>query len=106
MEDEIVRRLIIKCKIDANKHGWVVSWERKLPFLTVGEALDLIHTELSEATEAYRDNNKDKFGIELADAIIRIFHLAGDLDIPLGKILLEKMKINKSRPYKHGRKIY
>lgn len=43
------------------------------------------------------------FGVELADAVIRIAHLCGALDIDLEARIAEKLAYNATRPYKHGR---
>jgi len=71
----------------------------------------LIHSELSEALEADRKQivNDDKIpeftGIEaeLADAVIRIFDLAGAYDLRLGEAIVAKMLYNLNRPFKHGK---
>lgn len=44
------------------------------------------------------------FGVELADAVIRIADLAYLCGIDLGQLVLEKHEYNKTRPAKHGRK--
>lgn len=46
---------------------------------------------------------KDTFEDELADAVIRIFDLAGYCDIDLESHITAKMQYNKNRPYKHGK---
>ncbi len=78
-----------------------------------GEMITFMHSELSEAWEALRDGNPpDKhcpeFGgaeIEFADCIIRIMDTAHARKWRLAEAILAKMEFNKSRPYKHGRKI-
>ena len=45
------------------------------------------------------------FQEELADAVIRIFDLAGLLKIQIGSYILEKHKYNRTRPHRHGGKI-
>lgn len=40
---------------------------------------------------------------ELADILIRVFDLAGYMEINLGRAVYRKMKINKERPRKHGK---
>ena len=65
--------------------------------------LALIHTEVSEAVEALRRNNRENFGEELADVIIRTLDLAAGCDIDIEQAMLEKHAINKTRERKHGR---
>lgn len=43
------------------------------------------------------------FGVELADAVIRIADLAYLTGVDLGALVLEKMTYNATRPHKHGR---
>lgn len=75
-----------------------------------GQKIALVHSELSEALEADRKNLQDdklpdREGreVELADAMIRIFDLAGRYDMDLGGALVAKITFNASRPYKHGK---
>lgn len=78
--------------------------------------LALVMTELSEAVEEAREdrwlewNSVEKpdkpegFVVELADAVIRIFHLAGLLGLDLEGAIRTKMEYNRTRPYRHGGK--
>lgn len=66
--------------------------------------LALIHSEVSEALEAFRKGDKANFGEELADVLIRLVHLAGMLDIDLASAAMDKVEVNAKRPYKHGGK--
>lgn len=81
----------------------------------IPEKLALVHSELSEALECYRNNEMtttisasyDKpegFGVELADAVIRILDLCGYLGIDLGVEIERKHNYNMTRPYRHGGK--
>lgn len=70
----------------------------------VGEALALVHSEVSEAMEAARKNLNDDhltdrkgLEVELGDAVIRIFDLAGGLGLDLGGAIVEKMAYNTKR---------
>jgi NTP pyrophosphatase (non-canonical NTP hydrolase) len=69
----------------------------------IWEMLALIHTEISEATDAYKKGQPmDKIGEELIDAIIRILHLLSALDLDAEELFQHKMEINWSRPHKFG----
>jgi NTP pyrophosphatase (non-canonical NTP hydrolase) len=97
--------LIEKCQRIANEHGWYVSWNRTMSTCSPLEAIALIHTELSEAVEAYRDDDRKAFETEIADTFIRLFHLLGDLGMTdIEKVIEEKMRKNEKRPFRHGRK--
>jgi len=69
----------------------------------VWEMLALIHTEVSEATDAYKKGEPmEHVGEELTDAIIRILHLMSALDLDAENLFQEKMKKNWERPYKYN----
>lgn len=102
-----------ECKNNANEHGYLILWDKNnyekyqnenMKILSIGDALSLCHSELSEALEAYRDNDKEHFSEEIADEFIRLFHLCGDLKIDIEKAIYEKIEKNKTRPKNHGRK--
>lgn len=66
--------------------------------------LMLIVSEVSEALEAVRKGDNENFKEELADVIIRVCDLAGELSIDLDDEIMKKINKNKDRPYKHGKK--
>jgi NTP pyrophosphatase (non-canonical NTP hydrolase) len=110
-------------------HGWWESGDRNF-----GEMIALMHSELSEALEAYRDHQPplwyDHAGLygadqaqasedyehngvlgkpegvasEFADVIIRIMDTCEQAGIPLAEALIRKHNFNLSRPYRHGGK--
>lgn len=72
--------------------------------VNIAEKLALIHSEVSEALEGARKNVKDShlpdrwaLEVELADAAIRIFDLAGGLGLDLGGAIAEKLDYNAKR---------
>ena len=83
----------------------------------IDQMLMLIVGELSEAQEELRDGHAvdevyykqsapDKpegFGVEVADALIRILHLAARLDLDLDALVRLKLEFNRTRPFKHGK---
>jgi len=101
----------------------IAEWGLKKSFVTnwgnVPEKLMLVVTELSEAMEAYRhiawsldlveepkpqeNEVAANFREEIADAAIRIFHLAAALGIDLEDEIDKKMSVNEKRPRKHGK---
>ena len=85
--------------------------------INIPEKLALIHSEISEALEAYRtgiplhewtrfklSSKPEGFGVELADAVIRIADLCGYLGLDLADMISEKHRYNKTRPQRHGGK--
>lgn len=71
----------------------------------VSQKLCLTHSEISEGMEGHRKGLMDDklphrpmLEVELADAVIRIFDLAGALDMDLGGAIREKLAFNAQRP--------
>jgi len=67
--------------------------------------LMLVVTELGEAAEAVRHHDVENFTEELADTLIRIYDIAGRMDIDLGRAIADKMAVNEGRPHLHGKNI-
>lgn len=99
LQDEIHR--------NSAEHGFWPDGDRN-----DGEAIALIHSELSEALEALRDRNPPSKKVpgysqveeELADAIVRILDYAGGRKLRVAQALVAKMEYNRTRDRdKHGR---
>lgn len=58
-----------------------------------------------ELKRCFETRMKNSFEDEVADAIIRLFDLCGFEGINIEVHIAEKLAYNKTRPYKHGKKI-
>ncbi len=83
--------------------GWWAPGDEDDPNI-IATKFALIHSEVSEAFEGYRrasidDHLPDRLSIEveLADVLIRVFDLAGALDLDLDNAVLEKSDYNRRR---------
>lgn len=113
---------------NAVNHGF---WEKEPSF---PEIIALIHSELSEALEEYRNGNPPVYGtcavsrehcphygecdthdpsgckpegiaVELADAVIRILDYTAAAGIDMEAVITAKCRYNVGRPYRHGGKL-
>lgn len=109
-EGTTITDVVRNAHANAVEKGW---WKNNT--FNIPEKLALIHSEVSEALEAYRDNemvtyfnspNKKPLGFpsELADIVIRIADLCGRMGINLEYEVDLKMDYNRTRSFRHGGK--
>lgn len=95
-----ITKLIEAAHLTAKNKGW---WDK--PIRRPLEIHALIHSEISEATEAYRNKNYKQELEELADVVIRIADYCGYKKWDLSEVVQKKLQFNKTRSYRHGGKI-
>lgn len=128
LKRHILTSVALECWETAEESGWHGNE-------TFGDKIALMHSELSEALEEFRNGQpldkiyysyKDEQGVvhftdepangltlnkvegvaaELADVIVRIFDDSVRFKIPIIEALLLKMEYNKTRPHRHGGKL-
>ena len=86
----------------------IVAWRIEKGFQTtwsnVEQKVLLVVEEIGESASALRKEDKENFGEDLADAIIRLLDLMGSLGYNPHEAIKNKMLINEGRPYEHGKK--
>jgi NTP pyrophosphatase (non-canonical NTP hydrolase) len=98
----------------SRKAGW---YDEPVPFMT---AMALLHSEVSEAVEAWREHGTEDFtntnsingqlqkpegvGSEFADIFIRLLDCSNRFGIDLAAEVERKMDFNATRSYRHGGK--
>jgi NTP pyrophosphatase (non-canonical NTP hydrolase) len=106
----------------------VAAWARSKGWydspVSFGEAIALLHSEVSEALEAYRETGLESYtahaidqgegeslpkpegvGSEFADVLICLLDYAERFSIDLEGEYVRKMAYNETRAYRHGNKL-
>ena len=103
--EDVVRKAAVQACDTAQEKGF---WDEQTDTRTQQYAVKmaLIHSEVSKALAELRKGNVTETVEELADTVIRIFDLVWHM-APVsnfGKVILDKMETNKTRPRMHGKK--
>lgn len=109
LESKTVRRI---CELphpeeihrNAVKHGWYEGVSEDDVYFLPAQ-LALIHSEISEALEAYRVRDMKSVSKELGNIVLRVMDLSCFIGADFQQIIWETHKENLQRPYKHGGKI-
>ena len=119
--DEQVKADLLHLEDKGTPNEWsefILTWAEGKgwndPNKTQGDWAALIHSEISEAFEAFReklplsvkivDGKPEGVAVEYADALIRILHWFAWQGLDVGYFLRLKMEYNYGRPHKHGGK--
>lgn len=65
----------------------------------------LIHSEASEALEAYRHGDVENFKEEMGDILIRVLDCMAGMEMDIVGPVIAKLKKNRTRGYRHGGKV-
>lgn len=115
-----LNELAVAINKTAHDKGWYDRGIRNF-----GEVVALMHSELSEALEAWREGQPilqikcvsihdigevctfkpDGIAVELIDCMIRILDALVEMKIDPEEVLRLKMDYNNTRPYRHGGKL-
>lgn len=116
-----IKELCKEAHENARKHGFWEDWDsicwedgldrneastldiQELFNSAIAKRLMLIVSELGEALEALRNDDRENFAEELADVAIRLADLCGGIGIDLESEIKQKMEKNRKRGYKHGK---
>lgn len=93
--------------VEAHRIATLKGWHDPAKHATFAEQLALMHAELSEALEWWRRadvQNDPRIAEEFADLFIRAADTCAHYDIDLEAAILQKMKKNARRAYRHGGK--
>lgn len=86
-------------------NGWnvteAVDWSDTYK---VPAVLALITSEVSEALEAFREDDGENFVEEMADTLIRVLDVVAAFDLDFDGAVRRKMDTNRQRGHKHGGK--
>lgn len=111
---DVLRALQRSIHETAKSKGWHEDTKPNDP-VQVLAWLALVTSEIGECVESVRKGEHTTYvGVggkpeglpsELADIVIRVFDIAGALDIDMAEAIAKKTHYNETRSYKHGGKL-
>lgn len=87
-----------------NQPGLIGETNEKMKVQFLCTHMALVHSEVSEATEAIRHRDRENFDEELADVVIRVASIAYGLGTDLELAIAKKLQKNRTRGLHHGGK--
>lgn len=104
-EIQTLQDLAIEIRTINESNGWnVTSLHEWSDSYKVPAILALIHSEASEALEAFRIDDMEHFTEELADILIRVLDCAGAFTPDFDAVVAAKLEKNRGRGFHHGGK--
>jgi NTP pyrophosphatase (non-canonical NTP hydrolase) len=106
---EALDNLADDCHFIAKQRGWLSEETQRNPLVL----LALITSEVGEMVDAFRKPGPSEHCPELsnteeeaADIIIRVLQMCAEHNLKIGDAVASKMAFNRTRPWKHGGKLY
>jgi NTP pyrophosphatase (non-canonical NTP hydrolase) len=101
-EDQEAEHTFARMRQEVQKLNTDKGWRNGTT--TFAEYVALLHSEVSEMLEEWRNKDLEELKLEYADVLIRLVDMADVFDVDIWQAYVTKMKRNWDRPFQHGGK--